>query len=187
MNAARAALSTVGLALLATLAFSSCQNSTLMKLKPLEEGEMKLVRMMAPVTMREGEPTDILVDFRALGEPAVKNVCFRWSSALPATGLPSLYYYGSEMTSQANAPAEITASGQDTQSGEFAVVSPYVCVAPKGIEYDLNEQGAGSLTATFTPSDLSVSNKYLECYVEYTNDSGVKETNRIFVPIDASR
>jgi hypothetical protein len=183
MNSPRTAFLALGFTLLTLV---SCQNSVLTKWMPPREGEIKLTTIVAPVSMREGESAQILINFRSLGEPVVKKACFRWASAQPTVGMPAAYCYESEAWPATEAPLGQNCSAQANQSGEFAVVSPYVCADPKNIDYDYNGRGGGSFTATFTPAKLSVFDKYLECYAEYLDNSVVKESNKVFVGVDTT-
>jgi hypothetical protein len=53
---------------------------------PLAQGELRLIRMHAPESIRAGEPYEVLITFQAGGEPQISRACFFWSGAIPREG-----------------------------------------------------------------------------------------------------
>lgn len=50
---------------------------------PPAPGELRLLRMQVPGTIRSGEPYEVLTTFGADGKPQIKKACFRWSGEGP--------------------------------------------------------------------------------------------------------
>jgi hypothetical protein len=177
-------------------AISSCTTmfgETIFGSRPLGEGEMKLISIRVPETFQEGEPTDVLVNFEANGQPDIIKVCFRWSSVEEKDDIPPLYCYMLEATAQDQRSGSSeqsplwgrcsplwTASNRD-----YALVSPIFCTDAVNISYG-EPLTSGSFTARINSGNIPMPYRSIEGYVEYSKNGQVSRTNIILSPVRTS-
>lgn len=53
---------------------------------PLAPGELRLLKIEAPETIKAGVPYEVLITFEADGQPEITRACFFWSGAIPREG-----------------------------------------------------------------------------------------------------
>ena len=53
---------------------------------PLAPGELRLLKLQPPETIRAGVPYDVLVSFQVDGPPSISRACFFWSGSISREG-----------------------------------------------------------------------------------------------------
>jgi hypothetical protein len=143
---------------------------------PTEPQGLELVNMTAPKTIQAGAPYDVVVDFKADGEPSIRKVCLRWVKEGPAKDLPSTYCYVFQ--------AEDRLGNEEScmrwmAEGSHAKVSPLYCTQPS----DVQQGPHGRFIVELQTSNIRLFYDKIECYAEYVYQGKIRRTNKVSSPI----
>jgi len=135
-------------------------------------GEVKLLNLSIPGTMREDLPYDVVVTFHSAGEAKILKACFRWLDEKELVKKTSLYCYTSEVSDNARIGSECW---RWLAEGQYSYASPTFCSEVKNIVYE----DPGRITVSLTSRNLEPYYNTLECYVEYLVDGAIKQSNKV--------
>lgn len=135
-------------------------------------GEVKLLNLNIPGTMREDLPYDVIVTFSSAGEAKITKACFRWLDEKALVKKPSLYCYTSEVSDNARIGSECW---RWLAEGQYSYASPTFCADVKNVVYE----DPGRITVSLTSRNLEPYYNTLECYLEYLVDGAIKQSNKV--------
>lgn len=165
MNSFSKAISCIAAAIIVT----SC---TIFPKGIFSSGEVKLLNLNIPGTMREDLPYDVILTFRSTGEAKITKACFRWLDEKALVKKPSLYCYTSEVSDNARIGSECW---RWLAEGQYSYASPTFCSDAMDIDYE----DPGRITVRLTSHNLEPYYNTLECYVEYLADGTLKQSNKV--------
>lgn len=148
-------------------------------LRPVAPGEVRLTRLEVPETMQGDLYYDMVLNIRTDSIPAVSRVCCRWLSEVPSVAHSSMYWYNYEASSH-EPLGSVRSRWQD--KGPYYDFSGSVCVEGDAIRFASTDR----LVIRFQAKELKPHFNALECYVEYTENGQLRESNRVSARINAS-
>lgn len=146
--------------------------------RPLHSGEMKLTRMYVSGTVEEGMPYDVVVNFKASGQPRIKQVCLQWLDQKVDVKSPSLYCFAYQ--AQKVSPVGSESCTKWLAEGPYTHISPLFCVAPKAVHYN---QTPNNLIVSLRTKNVKPYYNKLQCYVEYIRNGELVQTNKVSASI----
>lgn len=145
---------------------------TLARFSRVGPGELKLVKIQVPEVMQENLPYEVVLTYKAEGEPRIERVCCRWVTEEIAVPSTSLYWYSHESASNQSIGSARTRWNTE---GNYTAISSDFCVDAEGIRFEASNKALVRLkTSNFKPSYNKI-----ECYAEYLLNGQTEETNRV--------
>lgn len=147
--------------------------------RPLHPGEMKLTRMLVSGSVEEGLPYDVVVNFKASGQPRIKSVCLQWLDQKVDVKSPSLYCFAYE-AQKGGSSSVGSACNKWLAEGPYSHISPMFCVPPKVVNYD---ETPSNLVISLRTRNVKPYYNKLRCFVEYIQDGQLVQSNKVSASI----
>jgi hypothetical protein len=142
----------------------------------ISAGEVRLDTLRIASAIKDNEPFEVDITFKAEGRPQIRRACFRWVTERTSLKAPSLYCYTTEVQNDQEIGSHCA---RWLAEGPHTHISPSFCAEVQ----DINYGPPGHFRVRFLARNLKDYYNQIECHVQYLHAGEEQVSNSITAPV----